>query len=547
MSLKTGFRLFDTANLYSSQQKIGKNIINKDPRDIYICTKLWMNEFGENRVSDTQCWDNKIETSCEKTLSELNISQINLLLIHWPMKKNEKTNVPEEFIIEEIWPQMEQLVDKGLVKSIGVSNFGILDLQRLLNICRIKPVINQILVNPYHTNNDLVDFCQKNDIVVMAHSPFSQTKRIFQENKLISIANKYNVPVSCIILKWFIQNKIIPIPGTSSVKHLEEYKNIESLYLEEDDINSINSLNKDMYLYNQIHKSYNVSHYMKYNFKKYKILIPDENCNFSEVFTTDIDYINKCKESLINGQGFLICENVLDKEEIQLLKKQEPKKIRSERYDNSFKYKCLLNKHPIFSKCVDNHLIASIIEPLLGWDCRLDNISYTISKPNGTVFGPHQDSPFEQNIGAPLPPSEYPIVIQTIWCIDDFTEDNGAFFAIPGSHKIRQRVTMPNGGNLERGKIPDNAKKIIAPAGSVIIALGHVWHGADKNVTKNKRLGMLVEYVCSFVDSKMKFDKKSFDVDVLKTFSPRLVRILKDWTISKCWKNNYNIDKYLEL
>ena len=158
-------KLIDCGNLYPTQRNIVGPVIKEltkdgkfDRESVFIVSKLWVNELGKVRKFDYENWDNLIETNCKKALNQLGISYLDALLIHWPLNED-KDNITEEFIIEEIWPQMEQLVHKKLVKYIGVSNFGLIEIHKLLNICTIRPYINQLEINPYQTNQVVSQFC----------------------------------------------------------------------------------------------------------------------------------------------------------------------------------------------------------------------------------------------------------------------------------------------------------------------------------------------------------------------------------------------------
>ena len=113
----TGVKLIDCANLYPTQRNVVGPVIKQrtasnkfDRNSVFIISKLWTNQLGKIRKFDYENWDNCIERNCKKALTELNIKSLDALLIHWPLNEEEKDGITEEFIIEEVWPQMEQLV-----------------------------------------------------------------------------------------------------------------------------------------------------------------------------------------------------------------------------------------------------------------------------------------------------------------------------------------------------------------------------------------------------------------------------------------------------
>ena len=116
-AFKKKVKLIDCANLYPTQRNIVgptiKDLIASnefDRESVFIVSKLWVNELGKIRKFDYENWDSCIERNCKKALNELGVKQLDALLIHWPLIEEEKEGYSEEFIIEEIWPQMEELV-----------------------------------------------------------------------------------------------------------------------------------------------------------------------------------------------------------------------------------------------------------------------------------------------------------------------------------------------------------------------------------------------------------------------------------------------------
>lgn len=230
-AIKSGYKGFDSASAYGNERWLGlaKILMPIKSKNIFITTKF--NLFDENI---------NIEEEVNGSLRRLNLKYIDLYLMHWPHPKN--------YI--QAWKQMESVYKKGLVKAIGVCNFEQRHLEKLLEYCEIKPMVNQIEIHPLLTQKDLIKFCNYEGIQVEAYCPFGQmNEKIKKEKILIDIANRYKKSISQIILKWHLENGIIPIPRTSDEKKLKENIDIFDFNLTKSEIELIDSLNMDYKVY----------------------------------------------------------------------------------------------------------------------------------------------------------------------------------------------------------------------------------------------------------------------------------------------------------
>ena len=547
-AFKNKVKLIDCGNLYATQRNIVgpaiKDLTKKgefDRNSVFIMSKLWVNELGKVRKFDYEAWDSAVEVNCKKAMDQLGVKYLDALLIHWPLNED-KNGITEEFIIEEIWPQMEQLVKKKLVRYIGVSNFGLIELHKLLNICTIRPYINQLEINPYQTNQVVSQFCLENNIKVVASSPFSfgwkdNHLKLFQEQKLKEVAEKYGKSPACIVVKWLMDQDIIPIPGTSKPEHWDEYATLDDLVLDQSDILKIESLHKNLRLYDdRLYKKHRIEYLPQYSYNIYEALVGTaNNPELTPVRTDKIDFVEKCKISLTSGPGYLVIRKLFVNELNTIMSNLNGKynKQNHGRHDGADPRNwkdAIVNQHPVYCKLMNNNIIGLIVESLLGWDCLIDNCGFTTSRPppHSHIFGPHQDSPFEQRPGAMLPHHESPVVIQALFCVDGFSEDNGGLFALPYTHKNRKRPNLAHHGNLKRGVIPQGAVALETEPGDVILALGNVWHGAYANKTNSERRAFLTEYINSMVEPRDKFNASNINKDIYKTFSKRLVRLFSN-------------------
>lgn len=222
-ALELGYRHIDTASFYGNEEFIGKAIKDYEIKreEIFLVTKLWQDSHG---------YDNAIKAFYE-SIEKLGVDYLDLYLIHWPTKNNSET-----------WRALEDLYNEGKIKSIGVCNFKIGHLEELKKTARIMPMVNQIEIHPGYTKKDIIEYCIKNNIQVVAWSPIMRGK-LSNNDKMIYLSKKYNKSITQIILRWHIQNSIIPIPKSSNKSRMKENIDIFDFLIDFEDLKIIDSLN----------------------------------------------------------------------------------------------------------------------------------------------------------------------------------------------------------------------------------------------------------------------------------------------------------------
>ena len=245
---KAGYRHIDCAKAYENETEIGsafKSIFTSGSKisrnDIFVTSKL--SNF-DHRPKD-------VLKACKKTLSDLKLTYLDLYLMHWGIvfriDSTGKQKI-DPISIQETWIEMEKLVRKGLVKSIGVSNFTAAMIIDLLTYAKIKPANNQVEIHPYNSQNELIDFCHSQDITVTAYSPIGgQIKEgvpHLLENPVVQkIAKNHKKTPAQIVLNWNINRGVVVIPKSTKAERILENSRIFDIKLTAEEMSQINGLN----------------------------------------------------------------------------------------------------------------------------------------------------------------------------------------------------------------------------------------------------------------------------------------------------------------
>lgn len=229
-ALEVGYRHIDTAAVYGNEESVGRAI--KDSgiarEDLFITTKLWA-------VGTTE----DARAALDESLKKLGLDYVDLYLIHWPNPKAFRPNFAERNAA--VWKAMEEGVWDKKVRAIGVSNFHPRHLEPLLEVAEIKPVVNQIMVNPSDQQEEVVAFNKAHDILTEAYSPLG-TGKIFAVTELTDIADKYGKTVAQVVLRWSLHKGYLPLPKSVTASRIKENADIFDFDLTEEDIAFIDSL-----------------------------------------------------------------------------------------------------------------------------------------------------------------------------------------------------------------------------------------------------------------------------------------------------------------
>ena len=199
---------------------------NKIPReDIFLISKVNnCNQGYEKTIS-----------SFKESLQKLQTEYLDAFLVHWPGQDKAR--------MLDTWKAMEHLYKKGKVKSIGVCNFEISQLTYLLEHCEIKPMIDQVEHTPLMHDEKLISFCKENNIQIMSWGPLLRGN--LENKKMEEIAEKYNKTTAQLLLRWNIQQGIIPIPKSKNEQRLQQNIDVFDFEITKEDMEELNHMNEN--------------------------------------------------------------------------------------------------------------------------------------------------------------------------------------------------------------------------------------------------------------------------------------------------------------
>ncbi|WCK54827.1 aldo/keto reductase [Aneurinibacillus sp. Ricciae_BoGa-3] len=223
-AIKAGYRLIDTAASYLNEEAVGRAIKRSEvPREeLFITTKLWVQDTGYERT----------KKAFEKSLQRLQLDYLDLYLIHQPFGD-----------VFGSWRAMEELYREGKVKAIGVSNF---QMDRLLDLMlrnEVIPAVNQVETHPFCQQIESAKLMKENNVQIESWAPFAEGRNdLFQNEVLVSIAEKHKKSVAQVVLHWLTQRGVVVIPKSVRKERIIENLNIFDFELSQEDMERITTL-----------------------------------------------------------------------------------------------------------------------------------------------------------------------------------------------------------------------------------------------------------------------------------------------------------------
>ncbi len=230
-ALNAGYAHIDTAAIYENEEAVGDAVRKSGvPREeIFVTSKVWNTERGYDKAL----------VAFEVSLEKLGFDYLDLYLIHWPAAQG---NVEEwSCINSETWRALESLYADGRVRSIGVSNFKPHHLEALMDKAIVQPMVNQIEYHPGFIQVETADFCRAHDILIEAWSPLGKGK-IFQDETLLVIAQKYRCTVAQLCIRWCLQKGTVPLPKSVTPARIIENTHVFGFEISPEDMALIDAL-----------------------------------------------------------------------------------------------------------------------------------------------------------------------------------------------------------------------------------------------------------------------------------------------------------------
>jgi 2,5-diketo-D-gluconate reductase A len=224
-ALAAGYRSIDTAQIYANEAGVGRALAKSGvPRsDVFLTTKVWNSNQGRDAT----------RRAFDDSLAKLGVEQLDLYLIHWPS--------PKRGLYVETWKALVELKKEGRVKSIGVSNFGPNELEKIIDATGEKPTVNQIELHPRFQQRETRIAHEAHGIATEAWSPLGQGQ-LLQAPTVTSIAQKHGRSAAQVLLRWHLRHGFIVIPKSATPSRIRENFDVFGFDIDDEDMNALDGL-----------------------------------------------------------------------------------------------------------------------------------------------------------------------------------------------------------------------------------------------------------------------------------------------------------------
>jgi 2,5-diketo-D-gluconate reductase A len=220
-ALELGYRHVDTAQAYGNEESVGRALRDSGvPREeVFITTKFYPGNKDP-------------EAEAQRSLERLGVDQVDLYIIHWPQGGPTWA-----------WPGMEAAHQRGYARSIGISNFSVGELEELVAIAEVRPVVNQVQFSPFEYRRRLLDACEERDVALEAYSPLG-TGRHLSDARVRQIAERVGRTPAQVLLRWCVQRKLIVISKSTHRERIDENGQIFDFALSDEDVAALDALDE---------------------------------------------------------------------------------------------------------------------------------------------------------------------------------------------------------------------------------------------------------------------------------------------------------------
>lgn len=219
-AVEIGYRHIDTAQAYGNERGVGEGVraCGVDRKDLFVVSKV----AAEHKTYE------EAKAGIDRTLEKMGLDYLDMMIIHSPQPWVEVNQSSDRYVEgnRAAWRALEDAYKEGKLKAIGVSNFQVEDLESLMETAEIKPMVNQILLHISNTPLELVEYCQKHGIAVEAYSPIAHGE-ILNQPEIKAIADKYNVTVPQLCIRYTLQLGAISLPKTGNPEHMKSNAEVD--------------------------------------------------------------------------------------------------------------------------------------------------------------------------------------------------------------------------------------------------------------------------------------------------------------------------------
>jgi 2,5-diketo-D-gluconate reductase B len=223
-AVRLGYRHIDTAQVYENEREVGEGLrasgIRRD--DVFVTTKVWTTHFAPN----------DLERSTKESLAKLRLSEVDLLLLHWP-----NPHVP----LQETLGALAHVKQLGMARHIGVSNFTVALIEEAVAACPEPLVCDQVEYHPYLDQTKVKEACARQGMALVAYSPVAKG-RIKNDETLVRIGQSHRKTAAQVCLRWLVQQNVSAIPRTSRIERLSENIDIFDFVLADDEMHLISQM-----------------------------------------------------------------------------------------------------------------------------------------------------------------------------------------------------------------------------------------------------------------------------------------------------------------